>query len=436
MLKRFGWCISMMYEEINMQDICSLEEIEMGVRHAAMETLFRLRERILPIFVSHMETLDVGEVREPTRHKLEEAQLQWNRFMEEDGRLENMLGAEVFPGKNIFSSEEEIAAQVREIRKIASKIQTGVRMLGEDLVKKIAAIQSLCFYQKYSQFDDMYHAVCEFAFGILFINPNELSVEMSNYIDTAAFKLYKCLSGCEKMQDKKVALEKKWIPSSKFAHLKSLFKNCLFSIFEYTMTYKLITKETTEQNSLLRGMEFFREMCEEVVCSLQPVIGSVVEVHFAKYNEYSMDKKILHHEISIMRKRQHVDEVLKKSKAIITEINSLNWSVGREAKNVINMEKACGDQRDLSIKRLFFLFEEIEKNLKKIEGTVYTYSKLVSSVKKAPLSDSKLFSIKSLDFRHTLLEGDLKSFESNLYIIYQTSKTIYSSNSKDPFRQE
>lgn len=419
-----------MDESVVMHGMGTVEEEVAKKRCSLKGLVIQLKEQILPIFVSHFLSLEVEEEHEPVRQQLAQLKSLWGAFLDTSEKLEKLFSQELVVGGDRRENCRLLSIHVQAIKKVADKIKREVRELGDALVEKILQLQMRSFPQKYRQFDEAYREVCELAFGLLFVDASGLTGEQAQHLGAAEFKLYRCLASCEKLQERKAAQEKEWIPLVKFPQLKFLFKNCLFSIFEYAISYKLISRRLAEQTKLLAGLEFSQELCRETAQDLQKTLGPLVEAHLVRYNGFPAEKKIRHHELSISRRQRAIGAVLAKQKALMGEINSLNWKVGREAKNVINMEKACADKGDLSIKQLFFLFEDIEKNLKKAEAALYTYTRLVGAVRKAPPSEAKLFSIKSLDFRHLLLAGDLKLFEGDLLVLYTASKNIYTSHAK------
>lgn len=115
--------------------------------------------------------------------------------------------------------------------------------------------------------------------------------------------------------------------------------------------------------------------------------------------------------------------------------------VGKEVKNIVNMERKITNKMNFSVIDLFSLFEKIQEDIKEIEHKLQSYNRLVTTSKKTLQASARLVSIKSLDFKYFMLEGELKAFQNDLVIIYNTSKAIYKKHtSKEsqnkPFTEE
>jgi len=402
-----------MHRNVTMKKIKMSEQVkEKGKIRTILE---KSRKSLLPIFVSHLSSPLLEEEHLPIRNIVERLQALWLLYIQTEALVcvvegicvASSEGGELSPP--VQAVPVDVDESIKSLAKISEEIKIEARELGMVLVDTLKLVESLNFGRRYSEFCSTYQKMCDFVFSILYVGTVSVSAAEEKRVAETEYRAYKCLFLCEKIHDEKSAIEKSWISPSRFPSLKFLYEFCVFSLFELCATYKIAVHCAKQQEMLISGMECAQKTCLDFLSGVVGEFSEVVKSPQEIYGAYSLDKKIYHHKSAIIRRRGAAEDKLKQHKKKLAEINILNWEMGKEAKNIVNMERNCVEKGNLPIKNLFFLFEDIEKNLKKTKSVLASYGKVFGTIKKTYSSELKLFSMRSLDFRHMraakMLEG-------------------------------
>ncbi|KAI5185097.1 hypothetical protein NEHOM01_0602 [Nematocida homosporus] len=396
------------------------------------EVLEESKVVVYPVFISYVQRSGLVEEHAPIKTTIEALDDLWNRFQEEESKIATYLAAEgIYEPEQAYVEQEKIMPVVRALQKITELIKEHIRSLGASIAQKIAMVEESVLARRYAEFVKMHNTLYNTAFSVLSVARNVLSVDLMMKIGKIEGNLYSALTLCEKVARSKKELEQKWLPFDRLALLKSLYSHSYFSLAEYLLSYRNVAGTISDQTKILEMLEMALAEGGVLLRTLEVDLGVGTTFHdsIVAYQTYNLETQILHHERSISLRRKAIDKCLMEHTSIMGEIDNLNWKVGKEAKNIVNMEKSLlTNKGDVSIKRLFFLFEDLQKNIKKIENTLVMYTKLVGTSKRAPISDTRLFSIKSLDFKYLIVEGDILGLKADLYSLHQATKEIYSSH--------
>ncbi|KAI5181253.1 hypothetical protein NEOKW01_1472 [Nematocida sp. AWRm80] len=410
------------------------------------KTLAEINQQIFPIFLSHTSILNLEPEHNLIKEIIHSLEMLWNTYFQTSNRIEeecqkikkdpdNMYLMGITEGIDIEESLKKVNSALEGLLQTSEQIKKLIKQLGSLLATKIEKIEQLDFLVKYQGFESIHTEISDLSCIILATNIDKLAPLQKKALIQSEYKMYQCLLLCKKILQQKRTLQAEWIETTRYSQIKRLYTSCLFNIMEYLITYKIVYKTIIEQTSLIEGLEHAIETCTEFITSVNDVIfpKNMLKKGMSGYISSSIEQKIIHHETSIQRRKYNIEIILKDHKNTMAEIDHLNWKVGKEAKNIVNMEKITKDKADISIKRLFFLFEDLGKTLKKIEQTVAQYSKLVSNSKKLPYTKSRLFTIKSLDFNYLIVEGDLLSLKEDLQVIYEATNKIYRENPEQAY---
>ncbi|KAI5191839.1 hypothetical protein NEMIN01_1694 [Nematocida minor] len=380
---------------------------------ARTERLEKEKQELTPIFASHEDKMDFYPEHNLIKIRAIELVCLWNNYIGVYNEMDRSTG-----------STEVLSVSIRDL---ALRIHARVKELGEVLFYLLEELEDIDFHGKYKDFERTQENLCQTACSILYINKKSLTADLLDILNVVEYSLYKCLTMGQKIAKKKVALEEHWVRPKQYSILKYLYKNCNYNLREYLLVHRLTTRSIAEQKSLLFEVSIAQQLYGDFLMNMknQFMPSNLMDTHSGIYAGLSVDGKIQHHETSIGQRRSTIDQIIKYHKKIINEIDVINWCVGKEAKNIINMEKTMHGKCDLSMKKLFSLFESSSNRLKEYEVTLSRYAKLVTSSKRSESTVNRLFQIKSLDFNYLIIEGNLKSLKEDVHLLYSASKEIY-----------
>lgn len=376
------------------------------------ENLEKGKQELTPVFVSYKSTLEFHPEHAHIKAAIIELSSLWNSYIELFRELEN-------------TSDSELTYSIIEDHFV--KISCKLQEMGMVLYILLDTLESLEFQKKFQEFESFQEKLCNTACLILYINKKVLTKDLLESLGEVEFSLYRCLTLGQKIRKKKTSLESSWIQPKKYEILKYLYRYCKYNLREYLKIYKIATQTIEEQKSVVfeieRAHQMYLDFLKDTTNDFLP--GNLIDTYTKNYHELFLEDKIQHHEISISQRRSAIERIIREHKSIINEVDMINWSVGREAKNIINMEKTVEGRGDFSMKKLFLLFESAANRLKEYELILSRYAKLVSASKRLDTSPCRLVQIKSLDFNYLIVEGHLKTLKADVDILYSASKEIY-----------
>lgn len=395
------------------------------------EVLRKVKEIVLPIFVSHALSNEIICEHPEIKRTVSALQKDWTEFQSLVQNIEADPAAQtsrmLVSARNSHTFSLEAMQRCGALHELQERVINGLRSLGSTLVRRIEEIENLNFWEEFDAFSDIYKKICDYSFSILMVDASTVSPSLQKPLLEADFRIYRHIVECDEITGKKTEAEKKWIKPAAYPWLKQLFGNCLFSIQEYLSTYRFVFMCITEQKRILEKIKKQHQNRCDLLASLNREFakGSQLDAYVVEYKSLSSEDKICYHEQAIRRRRQSIEFVVREHKRTLSEINTLNWTVGKDAKNIANIKQSDDRKETISVKRLFFLFEDIEGSLKKIEHSLISYNKMASGTKKTAICEAKLFSTKALDFRYKWIEGDLTSLGEDLKLLYNASHLIY-----------
>lgn len=382
------------------------------------DSLEKEREELTPIFASYETTINFHTEHSLLKSGIIELNCLWKNYSE--------IYKEI---RKNPSGNEVLRVSIRDV---SYRISSRIRELGESLYKLLDELERVDFYSKYKEFEKTQDQLSETACSLMYINKNSLTNDLVEILGKVEYSLYRSLTLGQAIGKKTSSLETNWIHTKQFEILKYLYKNCKYNLRDYLNVHRIATQNITEQKEILFEMSMAQQMNVDFITNMnnQFMADNLISTHSEIYNELNVEGKIHHHELSIHRRRVGIDRILHYHKRVMDEIDIINWCVGKEAKNIVNMEKTIHGKYDLSMKKLFSLFERSSNKLKEYEITLARYGKLVTSSKRAEPSMNRLFQIKSLDFKYLMIEGDLKKLKEDIELLHSASKEIYSRRSE------
>lgn len=377
------------------------------------ETLEKERKELTPVFASYESTIEFSPKHAQIKPVVLELNSLWKNYSEIYRELErNTTGNEVLHVS---------------IQDLSKRISEKIKEIGKAIYSLIDELEGINFQIKYKEFEKAQEGLCQTACSILYIDKNSLSPDLLEELKKVEYSLYKCLTLGQNIAKKKEKLENSWIRTKEYETLKYLYRNCNYNLKEGLKVHKIVTQNIKEQKKIHFEILVAQELNSEFIDSVnnQFMTEQLIVTHSVIYNDLTLENKIQHHELSIYQRRVIIDKILKHHKRIINEIDVINWCVGKEAKNIVNMERTIEGKYDLSMKKLFSLFESSSNKLKEYEITLSQYGKLVTSSKRAESTVNRLFQIKSLDFNYLIIEGNLRRLKEDLELLHSASREIY-----------
>ncbi|KAH9386556.1 uncharacterized protein NEMAJ01_1452 [Nematocida major] len=377
------------------------------------EKIERGKKELTPVFVSHENKLEFYVEHHQIKPRIVELSSLWNSYIELFREFQETLEEDERLEKAIEDCFEEINIKLQNV--------------GEILFLLLDELESVKFHQKFMEFEKIQDDLCTTACSILYINKGLLTTNLLETLGEVEFSLYRCLTLGQKVTKAKKNMEINWIHPTQYEILKYLYKNCRYNLREYLIVYKNVLQSVEEQKTIMFDMgmaeQLYSGFLESTAKNFLP--GNLIETHAKNYNEKSLEDKIRHHEESISQRKCTIDQVIWQHKRIIGEIDQMNWNAGKEAKNIINMEKSVDRRGDFSMKKMFSLFESASNRLKEYEIALSRFSKLVARSKKSESTANRLLQIKSLDFNYLIVEGNLKNLKTDVLLLYSASTEIY-----------
>lgn len=382
------------------------------------DSLEKEKTELTPVFASHESKIEFSEEHSLIKSTIVELTCLWKNYSDTLKEIRKNPG-----GNEVLKvSIEDISLRIFKL----------LRELGDALYNLLNDLEGINFLTKYKEFEDAQATLCQTACSILHINKNSLTPDLVIILGDIEYLLFKSLTMGQSISKKRMLQEHNWIKQKQYEVLKYLYKNCRYNIREYLNIYKIVSQNIKEQKAILFDISVSNEINADFLdrMSNQFMAENLIAAHNEIYNELSLDGKIQHHELSIYQRRLNIDRIIKYHKRVINEVDIINWCVGKEAKNIVNMEKTMHGRYELSMKKLFSLFESSIGRLKEYEETLSRYSKLASSSKRAEISENRLFQIKSLNFNYLILEGNLKRLKEDVELLHSASKEIYNRRSE------
>ncbi|KAI5137132.1 hypothetical protein NEAUS06_2121 [Nematocida ausubeli] len=378
------------------------------------KTLQKQRQELTPVFALYEGKMEASFEDTHVKESVSDLISLWNNYL----RLWDEMQREQNENKDISA----------RLQTYFEQITCKLSELGEVLFTLLDELELVQFMQKYNDFEKVQEKICISACSIMALNRKALTSDLLVSLGQVEYTLYKCLTEGQKIAGLKGIHEQGWIDPKQYGILKYLYRYCKYSLKDYLHMYKLVTVTIHQQKNVIFNMETVQQMyssfVRETISHFMP--GNLMDTHYNIYNELVIEEKIQHHEFSISQRRTGIDMIIEYLKRIIHEVDIINWSVGKEAKNIINMEKSVHGKSDLSMKKLFSLFEGACTKLKEYEAMLFKYSKLTVASKKSSSFPNRLVQIKALDFNYLVIEGHLKELKNDVHLLYTASKEIYS----------
>ncbi|KAI5168044.1 hypothetical protein NEIRO03_2373 [Nematocida sp. AWRm78] len=375
--------------------------------------LEKQKQELTPVFASYESKLEFFPENGHIKASVIELNCLWNNYLALWEELQKNEGERELVCNSLQNHFTQISCKISEI--------------GGILFALIDELESIQFQRKFAEFNKMQEKICMTACSILSLNRKSLTVDLLGSLSDVEYSLYKCLTEGQKVSKTKSIQQTNWIDPKQYGILKYLYRFCKYSIKDYLTVHKIVTQSMHQQRSVLFTIHMVQQMytsfVKETTNHFMP--GNLIDTHTNIYNELSIEEKIHHHESSIARRRATIDIIIEYHKRIIHDVDTINWNVGKEAKNIVNMEKSIHGKSDLSMKKLFSLFESASVKLKEYEVTLFKYAKLTMASKKSDSYNSRLIQIKALDFNYLIIEGRLKELKGDVHLLYTASKEIY-----------
>ncbi|KAI5173128.1 hypothetical protein NEFER03_2097 [Nematocida sp. LUAm3] len=395
------------------------EEIEQRIK--------RTKQFMLPIFVSQAQVRISEELPKDIKSILETLLTHWSVYQKNLRRILTLLSSSSIKKEELKEIEEFSLHLENSIEEVEERMY----ILGRKIIEKLIQLEKILLEEKTKSFNGIHQEVCKSSFILLFTTKHKVDRETLKVIYDALNRVYSSLLLCEGVRQGLIDNKPKWIPTQSIFLYKELYSHCFFNLHEYLTLYKTVEQAIDEQNKVVIRIDKTNKICSEfLVYFLSAINGNAVIIsNIEIYERFPIEEKIMHHEENIIERKKEIESLLEKEKRLIYEINRLSYIVGKEVKNIVNMERKITSKKNFSVIDLFSLFERIQDNIKEIEHKLHTYNRLVITSKKTIQISARLVAIKSLDFKYFMLEGELKAFQHDLIIIYNTSETIYKRHS-------
>lgn len=410
------------------------------------KVLVESKSVVLPVFVSYLDNIKLDEEHADIKTTVCIMNDLWQNYQKTVQGIENNLLARkrqenmeeicdinTIATKEIYKKQqEEMEELLRSLNRITNDVKKYVKVLGCSIDNKISIFEKSFLNQRMNEFIEIRDKVCKSIFYVLNIDAANLSSETREILSGIESKLYTCFLKCECANEKRFFLEKSWIPLHKYALLKSLYTHAYFNIQEYLLVYKRTEIAIRGQNNIMDLIEEAIDRSKDALLTLKQTLVNVpiLMKKQIEYKKKTPEEQVIYHESSILQKKETIEEHLARHKSAMQHIDHLNWEVGKEVKNIKNIEIKKPFKKDMSIKKLFSLLESLQASLKKIEYDFVSANKLVVNAKKSITIQNHLFSIKSLNFKYFMMQGNLLSLHEDVNTVYQMSKAIYTGHLK------